>query len=333
MYFFFTGVFYRRASRFPFCALSDSLQKTFAGLDFAVRVAKPVECLDKLHLTSVTKYLGGKVINRSQIWEPSSMFHRKAYSNVLGTYLMLALFASSTVCLCFGDEPLQGGLTENQYLKPKRKKKQSKLDGLTGAASDPLQGGVQEGIVQPLNGGLESNVFPIGTMQAGAAQSGPTGTLQGSANQGAPLQGYSDADSANQELLIEWDRWRNNLQKAIQNNVIARINVHNNVNFFFDPRQQMMVSRYPLGISAWYSCDVLPNKTIINIRITQSSGIQAYDQAVYQAIADLSGSNTLRYPKGSTRQIVNQQASIGTATSNQYQNFQFGDVERQNFRR
>lgn len=256
----------------------------------------------------------------------------QAYSKILIAQLMLALF-TSTICACFGEEPLQGGLTENQYLKPERKKKQRKLDGRSDAEGDALRGGAQDGYGQPLNGGLESNVFPVGTMQAGAAQSAPMGVLQGGANQGPPLQGNLDADSSNQELPIEWDRWRNNLQRAIQNNVIARINVHNNVNFYFDPRQQMMVSRYPLGISAWYSCDVLPNKTIINIRITQSSGIQAYDQAVYQAIADLNGSNTLRYPKGSTRQIVNQQANIGTATSNQYQNFQFGDVERQNFRR
>ncbi len=262
------------------------------------------------------------------------MCEHKAYSKILTAPLMLALFASSTICACFGEEPLQGGLTENQYLKPERKKKQRKLEGMTDADAAPLQGGAQDGYAQPLNGGLESNVFPIGTMQAGAAQSGPMGSmLQGGTNQGPPMQGNIDQDSANQELLVEWDRWRNNLQKAIQNNVIARINVHNNVNFYFDPRQQMMVSRYPLGISAWYSCDVLPNKTIINIRITQSSGIQAYDQAVYQAIADLNGTSTLRYPKGSMRQIVNQQASIGTATSNQYQNFQFGDVERQNLRR
>lgn len=262
------------------------------------------------------------------------MFGSNASSKFLSVNLLLALAASSAFCPCFGDEPLQGGLTENQYLEPERKKKQRRLEGRSNAEVGPLQGGAYDGNGQPLNGGLESTVFPIGTMQAGAAQSAPMGsTLQGGTNQSFPVQGNVDQDSANQQLLIEWDRWRNNLQKAIQNNVIARINVHNNVNFYFDPRQQMMVSRYPLGISAWYSCDVLPNKTIINIRITQSSGIQAYDQAVYQAIADLNGSNTLRYPKGSMRQIVNQQASIGTSTSNQYQNFQFGDLERQNFRR
>ncbi len=250
--------------------------------------------------------------------------------------LVAFLTSSMTVAACFADEPLQGGLTENQYLKLERKKKQKqqKLEGTADTESGALQGGAQDSGGQPLNGGLQSNGFPGGPMQAGVAQPGNWNpALQGGANQGPPLQGNLDDDAANQELLIEWDRWRNNLQKAIQNNVIARINVHNNVNFYFDPRQQMMVSRYPLGISAWYSVDVLPNKQAINIRITQSSGILPYDQAVYQAIADLNGSNTLRYPRGSKRQIVNQQASVGTATSNQYQNFQFGDVEHQNFRR
>lgn len=220
-------------------------------------------------------------------------------------------------------------------MTPERKKKGKKLEARSDAEGGALQGAV-DAQGQPLNGGLDFNGMPGNPMQAGIAQPGQMGfPMQGGAyqNQNAPLQGNLDEDSANQELQIEWDRWRNNLQREIQNNVIALINVHNDVNFYFDQRQQMMVSRYPLGISAGYSCDVLPNKQIINIRITQSSGIQPYDQAVYQAIANLNGKNTLRYPKGSKRQIVNQQASIGTATSNQYQNFQFGDVERQNFRR
>lgn len=242
--------------------------------------------------------------------------------------LLMALVASSVpIDASFGDEPLKGGLTDTRYLKPGQRKKQKKLEGGTDTEGGALQGGAQDADAQPLTGGLQ---VPGDPMQAGVAQPAPLGTtLQGDTSQNPPLQGKVDDDSANQELLIEWDRWRNNLQRAIQNNVIARINVHNNVNFYFDQRQQMMVSRYPLGISAWYSCDVLPDKTIINIRITQSSGVQAYDQAVYQAIADLNRNNTLRYPKGSKRQIVNQQASIGTATSNQYQKFQFGDVEHQ----
>ena len=258
------------------------------------------------------------------------MLDQKNSSNTVISLFMALMASSVTICASSGDEPLQGGLTETQYLK-EHKKKQKKLNARTDTEDGTLQGGAQDSAGQALTGGLESN--PGGQMQAGVAQPVPWNpTLQGGSKQNPPLQGNLDSDAANQELLIEWDRWRNNLQRAIQNNVIARINVHNNVNFYFDQRQQIMKSRYPLGIFAWFSCDVLPNKTIINIRITQSSGVPAYDQAVCQAIADLNGSNTLRYPKGSKRQIVNQQASIGTATSNQYQKFQFGDVEHQNFR-
>lgn len=230
-------------------------------------------------------------------------------------------------------KPLQGGLTETQVIKPEHKKKQKMLQGQTDQEGGALQGGAQDSGGQPLTGGLEGNGFG-GPLQAGVAQPVPFGQpLQGNASGNPALQGNADEDGADQELLVEWDRWRNNLQRAIQNNVIALINVHNNVNFYFDQRQNMMVSRYPLGISAWYSVDVLPTKKIVSIRITQSSGVKPYDQAVYQAIANLDGQNLLRYPKGSKRQIVNQQASIGTATSNQYQNFQFGDVEHQNYRR
>jgi hypothetical protein len=61
----------------------------------------------------------------------------------------------------------------------------------------------------------------------------------------------------------------------------------------------------------------------------QSSQYPSFDQAVLQAISDLQGNRILVYPRGSRRQIVSQEASVITAAESQFQNFQFGDVERQ----
>lgn len=214
-------------------------------------------------------------------------------------------------------------------------------------AMQPLQGSVEqtrrEKRETSLKGGANSSEQPGLT---GGAQSGPEGILQpsgpgayGTPN-GQPMQGYAgqnpfplsasgDPDEFDQQLQIDWDAWRNRLIQAIQMSTLAKINVHNDVNFVLDPRRRMMVSRYPLGLSAWYSCDVLPNGRIINIRLTQSSQFPSFDQALMQSIWELQGNSILVYPRGSRRQSVTQEASVRTAGETQTQNVQFGDVETQ----
>src|SRR5207253_363884 len=109
--------------------------------------------------------------------------------------------------------------------------------------AEPLQGGVQE-----------TGVIPGGAQDSSAA-------LQGGAGANDPLSAgiNADPDANDQQLQIDWDRWRNNLMQAIQAGTLAKINVQNDVNFVYDPRSQMMLSRYPNGTSAWYSIDVLPD--------------------------------------------------------------------------
>ncbi len=140
---------------------------------------------------------------------------------------------------------------------------------------------------------------------------------------------FNDPDGNNQELQIQWDLWRNNLMQAIQAGTLAKINVHNDANFVWDQRQQMMVSRFPPGLSAWYYVEVLPDRRVVNVRLTQSSRYPAYDQAVIQAISELQGTGVLQYPYGSKRQIVSQEASVKTAGQTDSQYYHFGDVETQ----
>lgn len=220
-------------------------------------------------------------------------------------------------------DPLQGRVEQDQpgATKLKSGAEQGSLQDSLEAKLDQLEfsGGTQG---MGLSGGTK------GMGLSGGAQSGPLNPLQAGADASAPMKlgVENDPDS---ELQIDWDRWRNTLTQAIQAGTINKINVHNDINFVLDPARQMMVSRYPQGISAQYSCDVLPDRRIINLRLMQSSGYPSYDQAVMQSIIDLMGNSILRYPKGSKRQIVNQQASVFTSANNQFQNFKFGDLERQ----
>lgn len=234
-------------------------------------------------------------------------------------------------------------------------------------AGQNLQGGVQETGTEaaPLQGGIQQTGTSAAPLQGGVEQTGKTPTnLQGSAQggswNGTPEQGQmgqqqfqmnanqfqtgagqngfnlgagNDPDMNDQELQIQWDAWRNRLMHAIEQGTLDRINVQNNVNFVFDQRANMMVSRFPNGIACWYTIDVLPNRRIINFRLTKPSGFQGFDQAVWQSIFQLEGNKILQYPKGSQRQTVTQEGAVETAKKTEFQNFHFGDVEHERERR
>ena len=237
------------------------------------------------------------------------------------------------------NKPLQGGIEETGSGQDPSLSAGAAAFG----ARRPLQGGVEQrdrgmlngGVEQRdprmLNGGAQDNGGWQGTAQQGMADQGRP--LQAGAQGNGPLSANAsnDPDAGNQELDIEWDRWHNALQHAIQSGVLAKINVHDNIQFVWDARTQMMQSRYPNGTTAWYSCNVSPNRKITNIRITQSSRYPTYDQALLQAINDLQGNKILRYPNGSRRQIATQEAAVGTAPENNFQNMHYGDVERQRY--
>jgi hypothetical protein len=191
-----------------------------------------------------------------------------------------------------------------------------------------LQGGVEQAEVMP----------PVPMAVPNLKRKPLQGTntqnaLQGTAASQDPLAGVAgnDPDANDQELQIQWDMWRNTLMNAIQNGTLAKINVQNDVHFVLDPAKQMMVSRYPNGTSAWYAIDVLPNRKITNVRLTQRTRYPSYDQAVLQAINELQGNSILTYPAGSKRQIVSQEASVKTAGESSPTDVKFGDVEKQRY--
>lgn len=231
-----------------------------------------------------------------------------------GRLIFTCGFISAALAVPVWADPLQGRVEETQpgasrlnsgAMKDEMEAKLDQLELQGGAQGTGLNGGIQGGGFNPLHG-------------TATAEPGPMN-----------LSAANDPDGSDRELQIGWDRWRNTLTQAIQAGTVNKINVHNEINFVYDQARHMMVSRYPLGISAWYAFEVQTDRRIINIRLTQSSGYQAYDQAVLQSIVDLQGNPILIYPNGSKRQIVTQQGSVRTAPETHFQNFQFGDVERQ----
>src|SRR5262249_7385170 len=167
-----------------------------------------------------------------------------------------------------------------------------------GAVKDALSGQAEDGgtgnLLQPVQGKPDPN----------------TGQLKATVSKDDDLA--NDPDAADQELQIEWDRWRNRLMKAIYTGMSYKINEPNEKNMVWSPKENTMVPRYPLGCGAWFSVQVTPDLRIHSAKIIHSSGYPAYDQTLIETIMELDGTSILRYPRGSRRKIVSHVAGLKT---------------------
>jgi hypothetical protein len=152
--------------------------------------------------------------------------------------------------------------------------------------------------------------------------------LKGNISQDA-LKGQAlDPDNGDQELSIEWDRWRNRFLRASQLSVFEYLSTPSSRTYRFDRARGVMTSKFPVGIVAWFTCDVTSDRRIINLKIDKSSGYPDYDQIVFESIQGLEGTKLLRYPPRSRRKVVNMSAGIKTSLTGEQRTFKFGDVER-----
>lgn len=140
-----------------------------------------------------------------------------------------------------------------------------------------------------------------------------------------------DPDEDDQELMVEWDRWRNRFLRAVQLGVQDLLNNPDPEDYErprVDPVTGNFTSRYPLGTGAAFSCQVTADGQIKNLEIIEPSGFSKYDRALLRSVKALEGTRILAFPKGSHRRVVMQPGRIKTATTNQFQYHRFGDVER-----
>lgn len=228
--------------------------------------------------------------------------------------------------------PMTAPQDDQQPRKKKRMKMQTgrieandadlnSLKGRQGASDDTLRGGANDmglsGSAQDDGGGALTPMTP---------QSGKT-ILQGSASH-ADTGPAADPDMDDQELQVEWDKWRNKFLWAVQSGVQEALNNPDDVDLRFDPRRGMVVVRFPLGTVAWFHCKISADRHIVSAKIKQTSGFPNFDQAVINSITALEGSSYLRFPRRSQRQFVTQTAGIKTSDSPEKQYFKFGDVEK-----
>ncbi len=212
------------------------------------------------------------------------------------------------------------------------------LEARTDGSYNQLHSGVNE---DGTSTGIRSGINDEGQRQTLQPKLAPQEKriLQGSAALGGLQAGaQQDPDSADRELMVEWDRWRNRFLRAVQLQVQAGVNHPDDWEEQAAPRPQITYDpytgqpviqpRFPMGTEAWFKVDITADRRVKNLSIIRPSGINEYDRAVLSGVRALEGTSMLEFPSSSRRPVVTQSAGIKTAESSGYQYHHFGDVER-----
>lgn len=223
------------------------------------------------------------------------------------------------------DQALQGsvqsqalqGLIKEEVVSPTRNVEPRRIEDMPVPVLPKLD------LSKPQTGKAEDN-----NLKGKAEDQGSTKPFEATVSKEDIVPQNIDPDADNAELMVQWDKWRNRLLWAIQSGVDEFLSNPPPESLQWDPKANAMISRVPLGIEAWFSCQVTPSHQMMNVKLLHGSGSQLYDQAVLAAINQLQGSKILAYPSGSKRKMVTQMAGLKTTQTFQRKYFQFGDVER-----
>jgi hypothetical protein len=244
--------------------------------------------------------------------------------------VLTSLIALATVQIAHADneptpvrEPLKGGVEDTNVVPNKEEHLKDQIPMMVPVPKKKLEGQADENGRNPLKGQAEDESANLQGLNGQTDNK----VLQGSAQQ---LDGSAseDPDTSDQQLMVEWDAWRNRFLRAVQSDVQSNLNNSEDTMSRWDPRSQTVIRQFPLGTTAWFKCDIREDQKIVNFQLVKSSGFPNYDRLVMDAVAALNGTEILRFPSKSKRHRVNQMAGIQTASKSSNEYFHFGDVER-----
>jgi hypothetical protein len=256
---------------------------------------------------------------------------------LISSVLLYFILVSTTPALAAGSEPLKGEVQEEGAVPgnsasaplvplPMPVLKQPKLEGQAGQSDDgdsTLKGKTQSDV---LNGKEDWSDDDLKGQKPKVAPDG--GVLKGNAQIDDNKLTSEDPDIQDQELQVEWDRWRNRFLRAVLSGATETMNNPQEVRFRWDPVKHAMVPPFPLGMECGFSCVITNKRRIQDLEVTASSGNRLFDQAVLDAVKALEGTTILRFPERSKREFVSQAGGVKTSDHTENQYFKFGDVER-----
>jgi hypothetical protein len=282
-----------------------------------------------MRLGMIIKGRPGYLANSLRTWRQNADLAKKGLSLAFGLAIAQSLWFFPAQA-----DQLKGGVEEENAGSivpmepipvPVLKKPKPKLQGESAENGEgsPLNGGAKN---DALSGNADSS-DPDLKSQAGRINP-DNGVLKGGARV-EDLGASEDPDTQDQELQVEWDRWRNRFLRAVLAGAQDSINSPDEMSLHWDPQRRVMVSSFPMGVETWFSCKITRDRRILSLRLEHSSGYPNYDQAVLNSVRALAGTTILKFPERSRRDIVSQAAGVKTADHSEPQKFfKFGDVER-----
>jgi len=156
------------------------------------------------------------------------------------------------------------------------------------------------------------------------------GRIEKTVSKGSAGQGInSPIQSGEQELSIEWDKWRNRFTRAVWYKANQKL-AGGDVIFLgglclkFGDAPAL---NFEKGLSVTYSCDISSNRQISNIRVHSSSGNTAFDELIVGCVRAISGKRILQFPKGSQRQLVMESSTL-TVGRREFHETKYDDIEK-----
>ncbi len=197
---------------------------------------------------------------------------------------------------------------------------QEKADG----QESSIKGQAESNAMDGKAGWVEDELKPESAKEAAPARD----SLKGSAQVEDNDLKSQDPDMDDQELQVEWDRWRNRFLRAVVSGAMESMNNPQEANFRWDPTRRALVSPFPLGLESFFACTISSARRITNLKLVQPSGNEAFDRAVWDSVRALEGTSILKFPDRSQRKFVTQAGGVKTSDHTENRYYHFGDVER-----
>lgn len=136
-----------------------------------------------------------------------------------------------------------------------------------------------------------------------------------------------DPDANHQELLIEWDIWRNKVASQVERNLTKHLQGWGG--YEINRITNRVEAKFPSGIHTGIDFVIGSDQTVLKTKVINPSGYKDYDALVEKSVYELTKkSSLLRFPEHSRRQSVEQALEYQTSKGTHQKHFiKFGDTE------
>jgi hypothetical protein len=144
---------------------------------------------------------------------------------------------------------------------------------------------------------------------------------------GAEVLVEADPDIAKNDVLVQWDGWRNRVVHAAWTNWGKKLDGGGlSVGTFKMNLATKRITKFADGTRATFSCLVTRNCRLQDLKITETSGDQQFDDLVLASVRSLEGKSVLRFPSDSNRNAVTISCAFRIGKT-QFRPHQFNDIE------